>query len=197
MSVSNPFLLISNILVLFAYIVYIIAIFRGKAKPHRTTRFVLLLITGLAAFSLFAQGNQVAVWLAGISALMSSIIFVLTLKYGMGGWERIDLLCLGIALIGIIIWRITNNPILALFSAILADFVGLVPTLIKTYHHPHTEVWTFFTLGGLGALCNLLAVQVWTVDEIAYPLYLVVVNIGLVLLIFRPQIQKAMQGKSL
>lgn len=54
-----------------------------------------------------------------------------------------------------------------------------------------------FMLGGLGALCNLLAVQVWTVDEIAYPLYLVVVNIGLVLLIFRPQIQKAMQGKSL
>ncbi|RJR15833.1 hypothetical protein C4579_01280 [Candidatus Microgenomates bacterium] len=182
---------ISNVLVFAAFSIYIYSILKGWAKPHRTTRFVLLIITSLATFSLIAQHNQVAVWLAGIAAIMSAMVFVLTLKYGMGGWAKIDLACLIIALFGIIIWQITNNPATALFAAILADFTGVVPTIIKIYHHPQTEVWTFFTLGGLGSLFNLLAVTNWTIEEIAYPLYLVLISTILVILMFRKKISGA------
>ena len=62
----------------------------------------------------------------------------------MGGWSKSDLICFLIALIGIISWQITKNPTLALYYAVAADFTGFVPTLIKTYRLPKTEVWTFY-----------------------------------------------------
>jgi hypothetical protein len=130
MTYQSLILTLSNILVFVAYIFYIVGIVQGKAKPHRTTRFVLLIITSLATASLFAQHNSIALYLAGISASMSLIIFILTIRYGMGGWSKMDILCFIVALIGIVSWKITNNASVALFSAIVADFTGCIPTLI-------------------------------------------------------------------
>lgn len=174
--IHSTLLLLSNILVIFAYALYIIGILQGKAKPHRTTRFVLLIITALATASLFAQHNYTALWLAGLSAFMSLIIFLLTIRKGMGGWSRLDIICLIIALLGIASWKITNNAFIALCSAILADFTGCIPSLIKTYKYPHTEVWTFFTFATISSALNLAASTSWTFQEIAYSLYLTIIG---------------------
>lgn len=185
MEIREITLLLSNLLVILAYSLYILSILNGRSKPHRTTRLVLLIITGIAALSLLAQENRTAIWLASISAMMSSIVFLLTIKYGMGGWGKVDIISLIIALIGIIVWKLTNNPALGLFSAILADFSGVVPTLIKTYKYPKTEAWPFFAIGGAGSLLNLLSVRTWTIEEISYPLYIFLISYIIVLLIFR------------
>lgn len=185
MEVQQILLTISNILLFLAFIVYIISILQKKTKPHRTTRIVLLIINGLAFASLFTQQNQTAIWLPGISFIMSIVIFFLTLKYGMGGWKKTDIICLCIALFGVVIWRITNNPLLALFSAVLADFTGYIPTLIKTYYHPETEYWGFFALGGLASLLNLFATEVWNFENVFYPFYLTSISAVMVFLILR------------
>lgn len=187
---QNIFLILSSILAFISYLVYIIAIFKKEAKPHRTTRFVLFIITALATASLFAQKNQVAIWLTGIFAFNSFIIFILSLKYGMGGWEKTDIVCLIIALIGIGLWKFTKSPSLALYASIAADFTGVVPTLIKTYHFPKTEVWTFFAIDAVAALFNLMAIKNWALVEFAYPLYIIFTDFTIVLLILRPQPDK-------
>ena len=179
-TIQQLFLAASIILEILAYLFYIKAIFAGKAKPHRTTRIVLLILSTLATASLIAQGNLVAVWLAGVFAFFSLIIFLLSVRYGMGGWDKIDIISLVIALIGITIWKVTNNPSLALYSVVIADFTGMVPTLLKTYHQPRTEVWYFFFLAALGALLNLMAVQTWTLQQYAYPLYIFLINVVMV-----------------
>lgn len=104
-NMSTIFIVISSLLALISPIIYSRAILRGEAKPHRTTRLVLLLITALTTASLFAQGNRVAIWLAGVSTLQSILIFFLSIKHGMGGWSRADILCLIVALTGIILWK--------------------------------------------------------------------------------------------
>ena len=82
------YILISTTLALISSVIYARAIILGEAKPHRTTRIILLLISILATASLFAQGDTVAIWLAGVSALQSVVIFMLSIKFGMGGWEK-------------------------------------------------------------------------------------------------------------
>ncbi len=181
---------LSIIINMVSYSSYIIAIFRGKAKPHRTTRFVLLTLSALATLSLLAQHNSVAVWLAGANLTFSSVLFLLSFKYGMGGWSKMDILCLVIAVVGIIIWQVTGSSTLALYAAILADFTGMVPTIIKSYYHPKTEVWYFFFLAGIGAALNLLATRVWTFQEYAFPLYITLINTGMVTLFFRHKLLK-------
>jgi hypothetical protein len=177
-------------LALISPVIYAQAILRGEARPHRTTRFVLLLITSLTTASLFAQHNQVAIWLAAASTLQALLIFVLSIKYGMGGWAKADLLCLGIALAGIVLWQTTHNPVLALYAAILADFTGMVPALIKTYRFPDTEIASFYVLDVFAAGFSMLALSIWTPQEYSYPVYIMVINLCMTLLVLRPLLQK-------
>jgi len=181
------FILISILLPLISPVVYAKAILKGEAKPHRTTRLVLLLITTLATVSLFAQHDHVAIWLAGVSMLQSIVIFILSIKYGMGGWSKDDLLCLGIALGGILLWQTTKNPAIALYASIAADFTGMVPAVVKTYKFPETEIYAFFLLDAIAAVFNLLAIKVWVPQAFAYPVYLLVINAIMVVIIIRPE----------
>jgi len=179
---------LSSTLALISPIIYARSILRGEARPHRTTRFVLLLITALSTASLIAQHNTVAVWLAGVSMLQAILIFYLSIKRGMGGWSPADILCLVIALIGITAWQTTSNPLLGLYFSILADFVGMVPALIKTHKLPHTENVWFFGLDTVAGLFTLLAVESFVTAQTAYPIYIIIINAVMVFLILRPKL---------
>jgi len=181
---------ISSFIALISPFIYTRAILKGEAKPHRTTRIVLLIVTALATVSLLAQHDQVSVWLAGVSTLQSIVIFILSIKYGMGGWEKSDIVCLMIAFLGIFLWQTTNEPIIALIASIVADFTGMVPALIKTYKYPETEIWTFYILDTAAGTLNLLAVKYFTIQAVAYPIYIALINLVMVLLILRPKIHK-------
>ena len=119
----------------------------------------------------------------GMSLLGCLIILLLSIKRGMGGWAKLDIVSLMIAGIGICLWQVTRNPILALYFSILADFSGSVPTLIKAYRYPQTESPIFFFISGLSSGSNLLAHDTWKFAEIVYPLYLVVMSISLLTII--------------
>lgn len=175
----------SSVLALVSPIVYARAVLRGEAKPHRTTRLVLLIITSLATASLIASGNRVAIYLAGVSTFQSIIVFILSIKYGMGGWEKSDIGCLVIAMTGIFFWQITKDPKIGLYFSILADFVGMIPTIIKTYKNPETEIWLFFGMDSLAGFLNILAIKNWTVSEVIFPVYIMMINLVMVILITR------------
>lgn len=186
MNTQAILIMASTLLALISPIIYAKAILNGEAQPHRTTRIVLLINTILATTSLYAQHDTVAIWLAGVSTLQSIFIFLLSIKYGMGGWEKLDISCLFIAAIGMVLWKTTNNPAIALYSSILADFVGMVPTLVKTYKKPNSEIWQFFTIDTIVGLLSLLAVQTWTLASVSYPLYIMTINMAVALLVVRP-----------
>jgi hypothetical protein len=176
LSMRSVFPIISAILALIAPIIYSRAILRGDAKPHRTTRFVLLLITILTFASIYAQHNHEAIWLAGASAIQAVFIFGLSIKHGMGGRAKSDIICMTIALLGIVLWRVTKQPLLALYFAIIADFTGMIPAIIKTYRRPETEIWSYFAIDIVAGLLTLIASKEWTVQAISYGLYILVIN---------------------
>jgi hypothetical protein len=180
------FIFVSVLLPLISPFVYAKAILRGEAKPHRTTRFVLLIDTLLATASLFAQHNYIAMLLSGVSALQAIVIFALCIKRGIGGWSKTDMTCLIIAFFGIYLWQTTKNPLFALYASIAADLAGMIPAILKTYWRPETEIWTFFILDAIAGIFNLFALPHWSTQETAYPLYIVLINFFMVLLIVRP-----------
>ncbi len=87
---ADVFILISSFLVLVSTIVYVVSICKGHARPHRTTRFILLVITSISAWSLFSN-HHAGFWLAFASAIQAAILFGISLKRGMGGWARLDI----------------------------------------------------------------------------------------------------------
>lgn len=184
---QNTLIWISNILVFSSYLTYEWAMIKGKAKPHRTTRFVLLVITTLGFLSVLAQGDIAVVWFLGICSFQSLVMFLMSFKYGMGGWAKIDIASLLIAIIGIVLWRITDNPALALYAAVTADFAGMVPALIKTYRLPDTEYYLTYVFDLSAIVMTSLAIRGGGFNEYLYPVYLLLVNGVMLIFIVRPK----------
>lgn len=188
MNTQTMLISVSTVMALISPLVYATAILRGEAIPHRTTRIILLVNTILATSALYAQADKVAIWLAGVSTIQAIFIFFLSLKYGTGGWAKLDLTCLGIAILGMILWRSTSDPRIALYAAIVSDFVGMVPTIVKTYKYPKSEIWQFFTIDTFVGLLNLLAVSKWSWATASYPAYIMLINALVAMLVVRPKV---------
>jgi hypothetical protein len=183
----SPLIIISSLIALLSASINVRAILLGKAKPHRTTFFIFLLINLLALASLFAQHDRVAIYLALFNSISLLAIFSLSLKYGMGGWAPLDITCLLIALSGIALWKLTSSPVVGLYSALFANIICLIPTYKKILINPKTEVWEFWFLGFLSAIFNLLAIKKWAFNAILFPLFLTLSNLIIVLLIVYPR----------
>ncbi len=187
-------ILMSTLLVLISPVVYIRSILEGKTKPHRTTRFVLLVITALTTWSLLDSHYSAGFWLALASTLQALVVFALSLKRGYGGWSRLDLICLAIAAIGIMVWQVSGHPIIGLYASILADYIGCVPTFVKTYKLPFTEIKLFYAMDTVAGILSLAALNTYTAYTLSYPIYIVLVNFAtFVLIVWRQWAEKGVE----
>jgi hypothetical protein len=134
---------------------------------------------------MYAQGDRVVVWFLGICVVQSLVMLLMSIKWGMGGWAKTDILCLIIALVGIVLWRLTDNPALGLYGAVTADLAGMIPALIKTYHLPETEYWLSYAFDLAAILLTGLAIQNGGFNEYLYPVYLFLVNSLMMIFLLR------------
>jgi hypothetical protein len=167
---------ISGIFITISFIPFLISIFKGEAKPERASWFIWSVIGGISFFSLLAKGASSSLWLPGVQVIGDTIIFLLAIKYGMGGMAKRDKWALGVAAISLILWYITREPAVALFLAILIDGSGGVLTIIKSYEHPTTEPLIAWVLTMLGGFFSIFSVGSWNWILLAFPLYTFLVN---------------------
>lgn len=170
---KNIFLTMSVVISLSAYIVGIYSIIRGNFRPQRMTRFLLLLISLLFVGTLFAQGDRNAIYLALVTFIGTLAIFILSIKKGIGGTTKLDLVVFFMALFSLVVWYTTKNPILGLSMSIITDFIAFFPTLVKSWILPETEEWKFYILDVFSSLCSLLSISVFTFGKVIFPIYMV------------------------
>ncbi len=182
---KEAFLIISTFLPMISPLPYIRAILVGKVKPHRTTRLVYLLIGLLTTISLFVVQDRVAFWISLVSLGQAIVLFVLGLKFGVGGWTRSDIACLLLALTGVIAWQTTTDPIWGLYFGIVADFAGSLPTISKSWRDPGSEEPWFYLIDGMAGVFNTLAVENRTAAAVSYPVYLGAINFLIAFLVLR------------
>jgi hypothetical protein len=82
---------------------------------------------------------------------------------------------------------VTGDADVAILFAILSDALASVPTLVKGWDHPESEsAWTYL-VGIFGGLTSFLAITAWTFSQYAFPAYLVIMSVLLVLSIYQKE----------
>lgn len=162
-----------------AFLLYYISILQGKTRPNRATWFVLTVVGVLIVMSYYASGARETLWVPISYAVGPLIAFLLSLRYGEGGWTPFDRACLLACAVSIIFWKISKNPEMTLFFNLLIDFFGLLPTIKKAYLDPLSEDKVAWSVTSLANFMNILAVTSWTFIIGFYPVYMLIVN-GLV-----------------
>ena len=80
------------------------------------------------------------------------------------------------AIIGLILWAITDKPNLALLFSLLADMLASIPTLIKAYRHPHSESRIAYAISTFGFGISFLSVQTYNFENTTFVAYVLILN---------------------
>jgi hypothetical membrane protein len=97
------FLILSVLISLLAYVVGIYRIIKGEFHPQRMTRFLLSFLALIFVVVLFTQGDRNGLYLALVMFLCNFIVFILSIKNGIGGTTRLDMTVLFMAIFSLII----------------------------------------------------------------------------------------------
>lgn len=177
----------AGIVTVAAFIAYGIVILKGKAIPNRATWFIWIVVAIIEAITYYAVGARDTMWIAIGFIVGNSIIAILSLKYGEGGWTGLDRICLIGSGISIILWWILNSPFIALLTILFIGFLGALPTIRKSYYEPEKESKMAWTLFSAGSIINLLAVKPWAFEIYVYPVYIFLINTIIAILVLRPK----------
>jgi hypothetical protein len=190
MSIGEIAGVIAGVLALTAFVPYIIAILRGSTRPNRATWFIWTVVGLLLATSYYSSGAHDTLWVPVAYVAGPLVVAVLSIKFGEGGWTWLDRLCLFGAAASAPLWWLSGSPLIALVINLLIDALGALPTIRKSYYNPQGEDRTAWALGLAGATVNLFAIEAWSFEIAAYPVYMFVANATIAALVLVPRKQK-------
>lgn len=168
--------LLSAGLILLAAPPYIIDTVKGKTRPERITWLIFSILGIIAFVSQLSLGGTWSLVFSGMDTLASIMVFILSLRFGVGGFTRLDISALFIATVGVLIAIIAKQPIISITGVILADLSGAALTVRKTYLQPKSETMISWLLVGTASLLGVLTVGKVSLGLLMYPVYLMLVN---------------------
>jgi hypothetical protein len=169
------FVVIGTLIGAVGSVAYLIDTIKGKVKPNRVS-FLLWSIAPLIAFA--AQIKQ-GVGLEALMTFSTGFLPIMTLAGSFlnkkAEWKltKFDLFCGSLSLVGLVLWQITKVGNVAIFFSILADGFAAVPTIVKAYKYPDTELaWPWI------ATCVGVLLTILTLKELSFA------NSGFIIYIF-------------
>lgn len=166
---------------------YLFDTITGKAQPNRIT----WLLWGIFPLVIFVaqrvQGVESMSWTSFVAGLMPLLIVAASFVNKKAYWktEPRDYYLMASAIIGIILWAITDNPNLALLLSLLADILAAIPTLIKVYRHPQSESWIGYAISAIGFGISVASIQTFDFENSTFAVYVFVLNAALAVLAVR------------
>jgi hypothetical protein len=156
---------------------------RGSTRPHRGTWLIWGVLAVVVCFSQYADGASWSLIMAAVQAVLTTGIFMLSIRRGEGGVSPVELLMIGIASAGVVGWIVADEPLVATACVVAADLLGAAMMVPKTYRDPESETLVTFAFASLGGALAAGAVGSVDLSLLLYPAYYCVVNGAIALLI--------------
>jgi hypothetical protein len=193
-------LILSAILVYASMFRYIYSIIRGKTKPNVVGWLLYEIATICILISAYELRSTPTIMLALAFAMTQLVVIILAFRYGFARMDRVEGVYFGISMLSLVFWIIARHSpdlvvwlgmtdrglaIFLLTTNTLIDAMGATAIFTKLYKHPETEDQLAWMLGWLSWLSAVIAVNVWTFEDLIYPIYLFLSNLAIYLLCFR------------
>ncbi|HVV39429.1 MAG TPA: hypothetical protein VHD31_03890 [Candidatus Paceibacterota bacterium] len=174
---------------------YIWGMLHGTTRPNIVSWGLWTVLQGISVAALWSAGASWPILILIAATFNTLLVLVLCLfGYGYKKYDLTDTICLVLAVVAILLWYITSQPLLALILAIAADFCATVPTIIKAWKDPHSEaVWSWFIVIFASGL-SLVATTRFDASNLIWPIYIVIACGFITGLVFWGQIQHPKKG---
>jgi hypothetical protein len=169
--------LFATALALAAYIPIYWGIFFGTIRPHIYTYFVWTVTVGIAFFASVVSGGAAGAWSLGVTTILVVGIFLLCFKYGTQDVTKSDKWVLALAVISIIPWLLTKNPVISVVFVTLIESLSFIPTLRKTWNDPYSESYWPWVINVIKHSSIIFAVSIYSISTVLYPASLILMNL--------------------
>lgn len=182
---------LAGVITFIAFIFYGYDTLKGISSPNPAT-WVVWWVEGVLILSSSWEGGARETLIPTVVAQIGFSVMVLLLwKYG-AKWSVLDKRCLVAALLSVIPWIITNDPVWTLMITLAIDLLGAWPTWKKAYHDPSSEgalpgkiAWALFALA---SIVNVFAINnLWDPYVAVYPFQITVVTVTMTVLVWLPR----------
>ena len=172
------FVVIGTLIGAVGAIAYLVDTIKGRVKPNRVS-FLLWSIAPLIAFA--AQIKQ-GVGLEALMTFSTGFLPALTLAASFSNKEaewkltKFDLFCGFLSVVGLALWQITKVGNVAIFFSILADGLAALPTIVKAYKYPDTELAWPWIATSCGVLLTILTLKELSFANSGFIIYIFIVD---------------------
>ena len=176
---DKNFIIIGTLINSAGTFVYLWNTIKGHVKPNRVS-FLLWSIAPMIAFAAqIKQGVGLASLMTFSTGFLPLLIFVASFTNKNAKWKLtwFDLACGFFSVIGLILWLITKVGNVAIFFSIVADGLAALPTVVKAYKYPETEIAWPWMATCIGVVLTLLTLEQWTFANSAFIIYIFIVSL--------------------
>jgi len=176
---------VSTVLAAYCVIPYVLAILKGKTKPHQLSWLISAIMNAIAFLSQYFSGGRQSTLISLIFFVGSFIILLLSLKYGVRDTSKWDRLLFGFAVLTIIIWLATRRNDVAIWLTLLIDVFATTMIGLKVKAEPHSEDPQPWMLAGIAYTFALLSLAGKSLSILyVRPMYGLVCNFTLMTTIY-------------
>ena len=157
---------------------YICDTLAGRSQPNRVTFLLWSIAPTIGTVAALSDGVTWAVLPVFTSGLCPFLIFLSSFVNKNAVWKLgvFDYGCGLFSVLALVLWKMTGQPVLAIAFAILSDALAALPTVKKSWTHPHSETAVSHASGLFNALTSFFVMTSWSASAIAFPIYLVIEN---------------------
>lgn len=166
---------------------YLFETITGRSKPNRITWLLWGIFPMITFIAQRAQGVEGLSWATFVAGFIPILVFAASFINKKAYWKThgLDYYLMIAAVVGIILWALTDNANLAILFALVADFLAAIPTIVKCYKHPETESWIAYGISTCGFALGMLAIHEFAFQNYAFITYLTILNGIMAVLAFR------------
>jgi len=149
---------------------------RGITKPHAFSWVAWGALEVVAFLAQLSAGGGYGAWITAASAVV--VIFIAIKSFGNTDKyiTKVDFVALAGAGLGIVLWRITHNPLLATIFVTLADACAFIPTFRKAFHKPNEETLFEYSTSAVKWGLSIFPLGSLNLTTVLYPASLVITN---------------------
>jgi len=169
------------------HILYARSIIKQHAKPNLVSWVIWMVAPFLGAYFEIKAGaglSMLPILVAGVGSLLILIVATLT-KNGFWKVSTLDIYCGLFSILALVFYIFTHNLGISILFAILSDALASVPTIIKSWKFPETEMWAPYLLPIISNIVGLLIVKDWSFSIYAFGAYFIILDSSIVFCIYR------------
>ena len=175
----SNFIIIGTLIGAVGSLAYLINTVKGKVKPNRVSFLLWSVVPFIAFFAQIKQGVGLVALMTFSTGFLPLTVFIASFVNKEAEWKltMFDLICGILSIVGLALWMITKLPNVAIFFSIVADGLAAVPTIVKAYKYPDTEIAWPWIATVIGVILTLLTLSTFTFANSGFILYILILNL--------------------